>query len=427
MPGLSPGAARPGDPAELRRRLRSRWIAALCCGVAVVGIWAAGAGAQASCGSAGACPAPGPASSPGPDAPAPAPQPSATEPGLPAVTPPAPTTSPAPAGASGGSHGGILGSIFGAVTDPAGTIVRGVGDYLSGLATSVIQPVFDYFARSLFHTPDLGANASLRPLWFVSLAVVDAGVGLVIVIGALKLTWGGLRESLEAKEIFERLAVGAVGAHMSLLVFGPLSAFSNALARAFIGVHPVDAKPQLLGMLATTTSGAGGSFSVLLVLAVAVAGILVIFWDVVRIITLALLVAAGPFGNFSYALSETEGFAKGWWRAVIYLSLVPVAQALLYSVGLWLFLFSPTPVLSFGGSGLVEAMVLFVVLYLIAKVPVLAFRAAAAPVHQAYANSKRAVRTVVLVAAFGRLPGFAGALTRLAGGRRAAAGVKAAP
>ncbi len=351
------------------------------------------------------------------------PQPAATQPGAPTAT----TTPGTTSAGSGGSHGGILGSIIGAVTDPGGAIVRSVGDYLSGLATSVIQPVFDYFARSLFHTPDLGANPSLRPLWFVSLAVVDAGVGLVIVIGALKLTWGGLRESLEAKEIFERLAVGAVGAHMSLLVFGPLSSFSNALAQAFIGVHPVDAKPQLLGMLATTTSGAGGSLSVLLVLAVAVVGILVIFWDVVRIITLALLVVAGPFGNFSYSLSETEGFATGWWRAVIYLSLVPVAQALLYSVGLWLFLFSPTPVLSFGGSGLVEAMVLFVVLYLIAKIPVLALRAAAAPVHQAYSNSKRAVRTVVLVAAFGRLPGFAGALGRIAGGRRAAGGAKAAP
>jgi hypothetical protein len=220
-----------------------------------------------------------------------------------------------------------------------------------------------------------------------------------------------------SKDVLERLVLGAAGAHLSLLVLTPITAFSNELSRAFLRVGADELTIHVESLL---TRGIN-PLDLILILVALVMAVLVPFWSLVRIVVLALLAVFGPIANFTLALPEADQVARSWWRAVLLLHAVPVAQAAVYTLGFWLF-FSEAPLFDLVGATF-DSLLLIVFLFVLYKIPVAALRRAASPAYNAYAAVRRTARYAATAVLIGRMPGVSGAVLRGASARRAGVGV----
>ena len=99
-----------------------------------------------------------------------------------------------------------------------------------------MRPVFEAWGAVVFITPDLIANKAVRDMWLTLLAISDACLILIVLYRAHKVTWGNLVGQTKAKHGLERLVVGAVGAHLNLLILAPLAAITNILTLVLLKV-----------------------------------------------------------------------------------------------------------------------------------------------------------------------------------------------
>jgi hypothetical protein len=330
------------------------------------------------------------------------------------------------------SQGSWFERMIDTITNLPGAFFGYVADALNGLVASMIRPVFDLLGTVVFSTPDLAGSGQVLKLWGLGLALTDLSLVVVVLARAHGVAWGGILESIRAKEGLEGLVLGIIGAHVSLGAVAVATKLSNALAAVFVdsGVNQATVRARELLTLGVAP------FSGLLLLVALVMAILVPIMSIVRIAVLATLAVVGGPANIAFGLPATEGLARGWWRALLILELVPVAQAIVFSLGFGLF-FGDTPIWDLHSLGwnLIEPLVLIVLLWLLFRIPATALRAAAAPLHGTYAGIKAKGRMLVMAAMLGRVPGATGvALRRVGGGaaagrgaaRRAAAGRSAA-
>jgi hypothetical protein len=254
--------------------------------------------------------------------------------------------------------------------DVIGRVRYAISQWFADLVTAALRPVFDLLGRTVFSTPNLGANGRVVDLWRFSLGIADAALLLFVLAGA-GIVMGGssFASQMTAKELLPRLVLAAGAANVSLLLLGQFIAISNALSRAMLGtaLEPGDVAGRMITMLAS--AALGNPFLALFALAVIVLAILVVISYVVRIAALVLLATGAPLMLAGHALPQTEGVARTWWRAMAAFLVAPVIQSMLLAAAFRVFLTGDGVLGLPIGSGLIDLLVVGCLLYILYKVP----------------------------------------------------------
>ncbi len=250
-----------------------------------------------------------------------------------------------------------------------GRVRHAITQWFSHLVTSALRPVFDLLGRTVFSTPELANNQRLVQLWSVSLAIADAALLVLLLVGSgLVTVGGGLAAQLTAKELLPRLLIAAFAANVSLILLRQLIDLSNSLTRAMLGsVAPAEVAREMIGLIGSASLG--NPFLALLGLAVIILGILVVVGYVIRVAALVVLAVAAPLLLVGAALPHTDGYARMWWRAILAFLAAPVAQSLLL-IGALKVLLTGDGVLRLPlGGGFIDILVVGTLLYFLYKVP----------------------------------------------------------
>ena len=286
--------------------------------------------------------------------------------------------------------------------DIIGRVRYAISQWFDGLVTAALRPVFGLLGRTIFSTPDLGANGRVLDLWRFSLGIADAALLLFVLAGAgiVMSGGGGLASQMTAKELLPRLILAAGAANVSLLILGQLTALSNALSRAMLGsaLDPADVSARMTGMLGS--AAILNPFLALLALAVVILGVLVVIAYVVRIAVLVILATGAPLMLAGHALPQTEGVARLWWRATLAFLAAPVIQSLLLAAAFRIFLTSGGVLGLPLGNGLIDLLVVGTLLYLLYKVPFWALNVALSGAgSRAWGRAKSQARATAAAAA----------------------------
>jgi hypothetical protein len=197
---------------------------------------------------------------------------------------------------------------------------------------------------------------------------------LLVVLGAM-LVMGhqSLQTSYTAKDIAPRLIVAVVASNANLLVIGPAIEFANAMSVALMGkgVDPAAAANTLKKLVVSSLTDTGDVFLPLLALVAEIAGLVVLFTFVIRIMLLVLLTAAAPLALACHALPQTEGIARLWWRALAGVLAIQLAQSLVLATALRVF-FSSDQLAVFGlrtRQSMFDLVLVICLFYILARIP----------------------------------------------------------
>jgi hypothetical protein len=347
------------------------------------------------------------------------------QPGAPRMN--APTQTPSASGSPARqAKGGGCGTF-----DVPCKIREAINGWFTSLARSAINPVIRAMGTSVMASARVDQIDRVRELWSASAAIANTCyVVLVMAAGFLLLSHGSVHTSYTVKEVAPRLVLGFIASNMSLIVIGKAIEIANGLSAALMaqGIDPEEAAKTLSGLLVKRLLAdlVTGPLFGILVLVVVVLALIVLATYAVRIMLLTLLTAAAPLGLACHALPQTDGLARLWWRALIGVLAVQVAQSLVLITALRVFFSSNGSVL-FGAfpdkSGLLDIVLVICLLYILIRIPTwvraMVFRGGRGSM------LGRLVRTAATIAIFRGVLGRAGA-GRAAGAARGMSGLSRA-
>jgi hypothetical protein len=311
--------------------------------------------------------------------------------------------------------------------DIPGQIRKAINEFLLWVAKTGLKPVMNALGSTALSTPDITGNPQVKAVWTTSLIVANGIYVLFVVLGGFILA---SRETLQSqygfKQIAPRLAVGAVVSNVSLILCGKAIEATNALTAAIAGqeVDGPNAARAISGILDQPLSGTSPNILlVLLVIAVAVLGLVVVITFILRVALLVLLFGISPLAMVCHASPQTEGIAYTWWRAFFACLGLQVAQAVIVVGTVKVFL-TPSGLVLLGvpatTSGLLGVLVCVTMLWLLIKVPGLMKQFVLAPIGMQSRGRGligQLIQAFVMIKTLGAAAGLTGAAT--AGSRAA--------
>lgn len=283
-------------------------------------------------------------------------------PGTAPSVPAAPPSGPAPAPA--------------APEDPAwydipGQIGKALTNWFRDLLHDALSPVIDLLARTALVTPDLTAEPRIVAIWTITQGIANSAYVLLVVAGGVVVASHETLQTRSAlKEIAPRIVAGFIGLNMSLSLVGEMVRLTNATAAALLGT---DSNPDVVAerLKAQLFDGLdqAGIFMLLVALVVVVLAVVLLIVFVMRVALTVLLVSAAPLALACHALPATEGAARLWWRSLLGVLTIQLAQALTLIVALQVF-FTPAGLGGFGGGGvLMDLVVTLVMVWVLVRIP----------------------------------------------------------
>ncbi len=288
--------------------------------------------------------------------------------GLSLSLPGLPTPLPLPGGQGGGLGGGQS-SPF----DLGGLIGGAINEWFAGLVKSALDPAMVLVGRTLLSTPQIAGQASVRSYWQASLGVADALLVLVVIAGGvLVMSHETLQSRYALKDVLPRIGVAAVAANLSLIVCEQMVSVANALTSGLLGggVSP-EQVGHTLQTLVLNAIESGGIFMVLVGGVCAVVAVALIVVCLVKSMCIAFLIGAAPVCLLAHGLPQTEGLARLWWRLMLAVLGIQVAQAVVLAGAVHVF-FSQDghATLGIAGNGdLVDVLVALCLLFVLFRIP----------------------------------------------------------
>jgi len=276
--------------------------------------------------------------------------------------------------------------------DLTSQVVEAIDAWLQSIATQLLGPALAAAGALVLQTPAFDAIPEIQQTWSLVRNAADAlFVVVLMAAGVLVMAQGTVESRYSVKLFVPRVALAAVGANASLAVCGGLIQFDNALVAGFLGPAPGSTAVQQLAAMVTMGGPGEQAVGIVVGLAAAVLAILLVALYVARDLVLLLMTVVAPLALATYAFPQTDEIARLWWRAFSALLFVQVVEALLISVGVELLRHANWlgPV-----SELTSGLVLLTLLYLLFKLPFVAYQwAFRHPIHQS-----PAVRPLVFAA-----------------------------
>jgi hypothetical protein len=251
-------------------------------------------------------------------------------------------------------------------------VVQAINGWLAALERAVLGPALQAAGQLLFQTPALDSVLSIQTGWQTTRDIADALFVLALLAGGMLVMASGTFETeYTAKRLLPRIGLAAVLANTSLALCGALIRLDNALVQALLGR---DAASILWAQL---TAGAGRGdtggevLASLVGLATALLAVLLVVVYIVRSLVLVVGTVLAPLALACYAIPQTEEVAQLWWRVYAAGLFIQVLQSALIAIGSQLIAHSDW----LGASSvLVSGLVLVTLLYLLLKLPFLAYR-----------------------------------------------------
>jgi hypothetical protein len=223
--------------------------------------------------------------------------------------------------------------------DLPGRVRYGITSWFRGLVEDALNPMLELIGKTVLATPQIAGQDRVGELWLIALGIADALLILFVLAGAaLVMTHETLQTRYALKEILPRITLAAILANASLSLSGQLIHFANALSSGFLadGVDPAEASLQLKHFMLGAIAGSG-IFIILLGLVAAAFAVVLLILYVIRAALILILVAGAPLMLLTHALPQTDGLARLWWRGMLALLGIQVAQALVLSTAVRVF------------------------------------------------------------------------------------------
>ncbi len=252
-------------------------------------------------------------------------------------------------------------------------------------------------AEVAFQTPDVSTQPRVREIWQSLLIVSDSLLLLLLVIGAIMVVAGDWTY-LEAKELAPRALFAAIGVNLSLFVLGQGIVISNELVKGFLQVDP--------NSLSITTDRLvqSGTVAPIVLSLLLIGALFLLLSNLIRVVIVVLLGIGGPIMQVFGVLPQTDGVARGWWRATAACLIAPAVQALLLTIGVKIFFSEGGTALGAaaqakaGNGTLVDVVLVLVIITLMAWVPLWMLKTAVGVTHK---HIRTSVKNVISVAGVG--------------------------
>jgi hypothetical protein len=252
-------------------------------------------------------------------------------------------------------------------------------------------------AEVAFQTPDVSTQPRVREIWQSLLIVSDSLLLLLLVIGAIMVVAGDW-SYLEAKELAPRAVIAGIGVNLSLFLLGQGIVISNELVKGFLQVDP--------NSLSITTDRLvqSGTVAPIVLSLLLVGALFLLLSNLIRVVIVVLLGIGGPIMQVFGVLPQTDGVARGWWRATAACLIAPAVQALLLTIGVKIFFSDGGTALGAAaqakaGSGtLVDVVLVLVIITLMAWIPLWMLKTAVGVTHK---HIRSSVKSVISVAGVG--------------------------
>jgi len=256
--------------------------------------------------------------------------------------------------------------------DLTAQIIDAITAFLQTVATALTSAAFAAVGALLFSTPALDQIPEVRATWSLVLGIADSLFILAILAAGIMVMASGTIESrYSAKLLVSRLALAAVAANASLALTGALIQLDNALVAGLLGADPAARTVADLSAAMHGAEPVNQYVSVMVALWAAVLAMFLVALYIGRDLALLLATVAAPLALATYALPQTDEIARLWVRAFVGLLFVQVVQAMLVMVALQLLRRSDW--LGGAASDLVSGLMLIALLYLLVKLPFVAY------------------------------------------------------
>jgi hypothetical protein len=259
------------------------------------------------------------------------------------------------------------------MTDLPGQLAAAIGAWIRGAAADLFAPAIAVVGQLLFQTPAVDAIPAVGQVWATVRDLANALFVLAFaVIGVLVMAAGGYDARYAAKRLLPRVVVAAVLVNGSLAICALLIEIDNLLVGALVGMAPGALLAGQVAGLAGQDAGATQVLGVLLLIAAAVLALVLVAVAIGRDLVLVVLTALAPLFLAAAALPQLEDIARLWWRVFTALVFVQVLQAALIATAFALLV--NTDWLGAPGSSAVAGLSLVAVLYLLVRLPFIAYR-----------------------------------------------------
>jgi hypothetical protein len=256
-------------------------------------------------------------------------------------------------------------------------VIQAIDGWLQHFADGMLQPGLQAVGGLLFRTPLLSRSPDVIPLAGTLRGIANSLFVLAFMVcGGLVITSTTFETGYTLKRVLPRLVFAVVLANSSLGLCEQLTQLNNWLVVAILGPTPSEVWSTLVAQI--TTSNLAGV--VIFIALGVVAGAMAVFLNIVylaRGLVLVALTIAAPVALATYSLPHLEEIAQLWWRAYVVTLFLQVGHAVLIDVGVHFAL--STTWLGGGASPFLSALMLVAVLYLMVRLPFLAYQVVLRP------------------------------------------------
>ncbi|GAB3734015.1 hypothetical protein [Nocardiopsis nanhaiensis] len=212
-----------------------------------------------------------------------------------------------------------------------------ISNWFADFVVSGLNPALGWLAERAFRTPvPTGGMEALHDGILTTSNVLY--VLLITAGGFIAMGYQSVQTRYSAADILPRLVFGAVAANLSLVVATEMVKASNGIAAA-IGREGIDAREAAVN-LRDRMDVILEEALVFTILLLVVAVVLLVVWmitEAVRICMVIVLVIAAPLLLMFHALPHTNRLAELWWKSMVGLCAIPIAQSIVFIAMMRLF------------------------------------------------------------------------------------------
>jgi len=265
-----------------------------------------------------------------------------------------------------------------------------INGWFAGIVTKGLTFSTDKMSSVVLQASDVTGLDVVRSNW-TTFAYLAGGLFVLILsmVAVVVMTHDTVQTRYGIKELLPPTLMGFVGCLASLTIVSLGVVATNAFCQRLVsGSDLVNQTSASLTSTVNTAAKGADIFTVLLALVIVIITLLVVIEGVLRFVVLSAVTVAGPLALLFHAVPATDRIARLWWRLLGACLGIPIAQAVLFVLGVKYFAAGADQSAALhsthaanSGTALLLSLVMFALLLM---VPVIAYKLVFAEGFQGY-------------------------------------------